>query len=283
MQSKYNWINKTLENLEDDVWHPLAKDISSYLVITCNALRKKPRISIISRSKQKTMKKRLNTTLNKIILTLILFTSCAGIDNKSGASTADSLHPSVNTAVADNYSADSAALTTLVRAVYRMHETNPQNDFPLKFNNPGDSIFTGIDWEAYSNSMAIYKKTNFFSEDFFAAHRRMVLSIDSTIKQATIEWRNSNDGIPVWATDADDWCECQDNPDNYWKTITLNGFNYNNDEVTFNWSWGKSGGFEPNHYLLKARKENGTWKISYMDGYKYYGTVADYQKIMRRS
>jgi hypothetical protein len=36
-----NWRHKTLENLERDVWPPSSSDEGSYLIKTCNSLRKK--------------------------------------------------------------------------------------------------------------------------------------------------------------------------------------------------------------------------------------------------
>ena len=35
-----NWLQKTLENLEKDIWPPLNADEGSYLIKTCNRLRK---------------------------------------------------------------------------------------------------------------------------------------------------------------------------------------------------------------------------------------------------
>ncbi len=177
--------------------------------------------------------------------------------------------------------ADSIELTTLVRNVYEWHETKFRNNFfLLKFRTPKDSIFTGVDWESYTNDMDVYQKTNFFSKDFFIQHRAIALRVDSSIKEASVKWRNINDGIPIWDTDADDWCGCQDSPDNYWKLITLNNFKYSNDVVSFYWTWGNKSGIEANKYEMKATKESGNWRISYIEGFTYYGTVAGYNKTM---
>jgi hypothetical protein len=177
---------------------------------------------------------------------------------------------------------DSAELTTLVRNIYKWHMSKRSNDFPYKFSKPADSIFSGIDWYAYDRNIEDVNKTNFFSKEFITKHRKIALSIDSSMKQADIEWRNINDGIPIWDTDADDWCGCQDYPDNYWKTITLHEFSLRQDTLTFYWTWGNENGIQANKYELKANKENGTWKISYMEGFKYYGKVADYNKTMKK-
>jgi hypothetical protein len=177
---------------------------------------------------------------------------------------------------------DSTELTTLVRNLYEWHMSKRSNDFPYKFSKPADSIFSGIDWDAYDRNIENLNKTNFFSKEFFTKHREIALSIDSSMKQSDIEWRNINDGIPIWDTDADDWCGCQDYPENYWEKITLHEFSLRHDTVKFYWTWGNENGIQANKYELKANKENGTWKISYMEGFKYYGKVADYNKTMKK-
>jgi len=37
-----NWQQKSLENLEKDIWPPLSAEEGSHLIKTCNSLRKKP-------------------------------------------------------------------------------------------------------------------------------------------------------------------------------------------------------------------------------------------------
>ncbi len=219
------------------------------------------------------MKKR--NYINLLFLTTIFITSC----NTSGSSnSADKIDKQqvINT--------DSIELTTLCRNIYKWHETKYRvNGFPpFKFKTPSDSIFTGVDWDAYAKDMEIFRKTNFFSKEFFITHRTISLSIDSSIKLASIEWRNINNGIPIWATDVDDWCGCQDYPDNYWKTLTLNNFHFDNGLMSFEWTWGDKNGFQANKYKMEARKEDGKWKISFIEGFKYYGTVADYNKTINK-
>ena len=188
-------------------------------------------------------------------------------------------------AIQSRIAADSVELTSLVRNVYEWHETKYQNHgFPLKLNIPSDSLFVGIDWKAYNKDYEAFRKTNFFSDDFLARHRAIAMTIDSSIRQAGVEWRNAKDGIPLWSTDADDWCSCQDSPDNYWERLIISNFRFSKDAAAFNWGWGLKDGIDPPFkYEMKAKKVNGAWRVSYMEGFKYYGTVADYNKIMSRS
>ncbi len=178
--------------------------------------------------------------------------------------------------------ADSIELTKLVRNLYEWHATKYNSvGFPFRENTPADSIFTGIDWNAYNKEIGIFKKTNFFSQEFMDRHRAIATTIDSSVKKAAVEWRNFNDGIPLWSTNSDDWCGCQDYPDNYWNRLKVNQLKINNNTATFNWAWGEEEGIDPPFkYDMRAKKENGAWKISYMDGFSHYGTVADYDKMM---
>ena len=169
-----------------------------------------------------------------------------------------------------------------MRKAYAWHQKSLGYGFPLKFNPATDSLFTGIDWPAYHKEYDALKKTNFFADDFLARHRAIAMTIDSSVRQARAEWRNANDGIPLWYTDADDWCNCQDNPDNYWERLTLNNLKFSNNTATFNWRWDEKDGITPPHtYAMKAKKVDGTWKISYLEGFQNYGTVAAYNKLMQ--
>jgi len=168
--------------------------------------------------------------------------------------------------------------------MYEWHETKYQNHgFPFQFNSPSDSLFTGIDWNEYNKDYEAFQKTNYFSDEFLARHRQIAMSIDSSVRQASAEWRNAKDGVPIWDVNADVWCNCQDHSDNYWERLVISDFKYNNETVSFNWIWGIEEGVDPPmKYKMRARKLNNTWKVSYMEGFDSYGTVADYNKQIKR-
>lgn len=235
-----------------------------------------------------------------VVLMVITLTSCGNstgskpeevstTQNQPGTDRAEAKTLSDNSLSANRPSTrprvnpDSVELTALIRNVYEWHETKyPNYGFPLKVDTPSDSLFTGIDWAAYNKDYAAFKKTNFFSDEFLAKHRAIAVTIDSSIRRASVEWRNSNDGIPLWYSDSDDWCNCQDNPDNYWQRLTLSNLKLGDNTAVFNWTWDEKDGIEPPFiYEIKAKKVNGTWKISYLEGFQKYGTVASYDERMK--
>lgn len=211
-----------------------------------------------------------------IIFTIIsLLTNCSGKSNKNTTPSEDK----ITTGKLNN---DSIELTALIRQVYEWHMTKRLNDFPFKYEEPGDTLFIGIDWEKYNNNIEVFKQTNFFSLDFLDKHKKIALTLDTSIKKADKEWRNINDGIPLWDTNADDWCGCQDYPDNYWEKQTIHDLNISNDFASFSWTWDdldKSNSFK---YKMTAKKENNKWKINSMEGFDYYYSVEHYDKMMNK-
>lgn len=210
----------------------------------------------------------INNSLPALLLAITLLGSCETPATKN-----------INTQRIEALtSSDSTELTALIRNVYEWHLTqHKKNGFPFKITGTKKDLIAGIDWDAYENEMQELRKTQYFSDYFFAAYQTIAHSIDSSIQQSDKKWRDANDGMSIWETGADDWCNCQDYPDDYWKLLTLNNFSTEKDEITFYWTWGDE---TVRQYQMKARKENGNWKISYIQGFKSYTSVAGYQQII---
>jgi hypothetical protein len=209
------------------------------------------------------------------ILTIVtLLFSCSG---QSGQKYNESLSIGLEQKFS-NQNADSIELTNLIRQVYEWHMTKRLNDYPYKYDEQKDSIFIGIDWDKYQKNIELFKQTNFFSRDFLQQHKNIALTLDSSIRNADISWRNINDGIPVWDSGADDWCNCQDYPDDYWKILTLDSLIFKKHHVEFKWTWDKKyKGF----YKVTAVKEDDKWKINSLEGFNNNLTVDHYDKIMK--
>lgn len=98
------------------------------------------------------------------------------------------------------------------------------------------------------------------------------------MRKADPEWRNVD--IPIWSTDVDDWCSCQDYPDEYWEILTITNLEEQDDFATFYWTWDTGPTDYPHSYKVTAKKVNNQWKINSLDGFKYYQSVAYYDHIM---
>ncbi len=183
-----------------------------------------------------------------------------------------------NSTIINQSDVDSAELTTLIRNVYNWYENNEIEDFPYEYIEGQDSIFVGIDWDKYQNNIKIFEKTNFFSVEFLNKHNKIAKNIDSSIRKADLKWRNRNDGISIWETGANDWCGCQDYPDKYWETLAIDSLVINKDIADFVWTWDRQ---KSHTYRVNAKKEKGKWKINSLNGFKYFYTTKEYDKMMK--
>lgn len=79
----------------------------------------------------------------------------------------------------------------------------------------------------------------------------------------------SNDGMTTWSTGADDWCACQDHPDNFWEDIVIYDVQSASTEAEFKWTWEDSGDLPQHDYQVRVSNEDGEWKISSLEGFKF--------------
>lgn len=212
----------------------------------------------------------MNLKYYSIVLTLSMafLISCSNL-NKKNTKPIEKEKPS------KSFNADSLKLTNLIREAYQWHMKKYLDEFPYKFEKKSDSIFTGIDWDKYNQNMVLFKKTNYFTNEFLEQHKSIALRIDKSIKKASIKWRNINDGITIWDSEAEDWCNCQDYPDKFWETLLIDSLKIKNSFASFNLNWKIPSKYESMNYKITAKKEGKQWKINSLEGYKYYTSFND--------
>jgi hypothetical protein len=185
---------------------------------------------------------------------ILLIASC---NNAESAGKGES--PTVK--IADN-DQDSIALTKLVRQVYKWYEKNAHNsDFSPKTNTATDTLYNGIDWTAYNKRVKTIKESNYFDKSFIDNYQKIAEYLDTALKSGREIWPVNE--LPSFGFDVNPWCGCQDYPDNYWDIIKVTDLKVVNNTATFSWTWGD--GFT---YKTSATKNNGAWKISYLEGFK---------------
>lgn len=159
---------------------------------------------------------------------------------------------------------DKQEIESLIRKAYQWIETkNNNSDFDPITNKKGDK-YTGLDLAAHKKRMETLKKTNFFSQQFLDNYNKIALKIDSNLKNKKTEWLVGD--LSPFGNDANPWCNCQDSPDDYWKTITVNNLKVDNNKASFYWTWSLKGDFK---YKTTVVKENGVWKIASLEGFNF--------------
>jgi hypothetical protein len=210
------------------------------------------------------------------LLILVSFCACKGVKNDEAIKNDSTAFDT--DAVNSNNLKDSIELTELVRELYKWHETTrmKNNGFiPIK-SNPSDTTYSGLDMNANTKAIQELKETFLFSDDFLHDYRAIATRMDKELKDGSSIWLDGD--MPPFNDDVDEWCNCQDSPvDKYWSIIQLTNLKISMDEATFNWTWG-----DDFLYKTKARKVNGKWKISYLEGFdmSYYNWAEDAAKVL---
>ncbi|MDR6969625.1 ribonuclease HI [Flavobacterium arsenatis] len=190
-----------------------------------------------------------------ILLTVTLF-SCKQSENKTESETIILAIPSKTTN-------DSLELQNLTRALYKWNETkSSQADFdPIQIEKT-DSVYTKLDLDSHKKRLKELSETNLFSEQFIENYDKIALTIDEKMLNKTIVWNIGE--LPSFGFDANPWCNCQDNPDNYWEILTIKKLAIKENKASFVWTWG-----DDFQYKTKAIKENNVWKIAYLEGFDF--------------
>jgi hypothetical protein len=184
---------------------------------------------------------------------VLLITGC------NNAESADKVKKSDNTVSVKNQ--DSIALTKLVRQAYKWHEEKANTlDFDVKTNNPADTLYAGINWDAHNKLVKAIKESKYFDQHFIENYQKIAEYIDAQLKTGKMIYLVGE--LPPFGNDANPWCNCQDNPDNFWNILKIIDLKVVNNTAIFSWTWGD--GFR---YNTKAVKQNGGWKISYLEGF----------------
>ncbi|SHL10701.1 DUF3828 domain-containing protein [Flavobacterium chilense] len=162
------------------------------------------------------------------------------------------------------FASDKQQLETLIRKTYEWIETkNLVSDFDPLENKKGTQ-YVGVNLKAHNKKLSELKNSNFFSQQFLDNYNKIALAIDTNLKNKKMEWLVGD--LPPFGNDSNPWCNCQDYPDDYWKTLTINNLKIDKNEAIFNWSWSLKDNFK---YKVKAVKENGIWKIAYLEGFDF--------------
>ena len=197
-------------------------------------------------------------SLTFLLLVFFLF-GCNQINNKSTVVTNET---AVTVSGNGKELQEREKLQELVRRLYEWHETKGSKHDFYPVSDSQNRTHIGLDLNRHKQRLTELKQTDFFAEQFLDNYNKLALTIDEILKTEKIEWLVGD--ILPFGNNTNPWCNCQDNPDNYWKTINITKLTLADNTAIFIWTWGKE--FE---YKVNAVKENGSWKISYLQGFDF--------------
>ncbi|MDD2287159.1 MAG: hypothetical protein PHQ11_17380 [Paludibacter sp.] len=218
----------------------------------------------------------------KILLIIIctLCLSCKEYNKKSKVdvlvATVDSITPSAS------YLQDKEELQKLIRKVLNWSESDTTFQLLPYLTDSNDSICVGFDLKQLNKNLIILHETGLFSKAFADNYKQIILTLDKKVRNKEFDvWEIGNLPTFRFANDVDPWSLCQDVPyddPNPWDLVEVRIIKLDKNNCELDWKWGdldknRDSGWDGFTYRFKASKENGKWKISYLQGFDYNESI----------
>jgi hypothetical protein len=218
--------------------------------------------------------KYLRFTLAVLIVCLL---GCNQNNKSKAAETQVKAISKVNTTVVSDTTKDKQEIQKLMRNLLAWAEDGKAVPDLLPFViNRQDSTVTGFDLDKLKGIDDSLKNTGFFSKEFINNYNQIIQLLDSQMKDKEIAPFSTGEIPPFgFHTDSDPWCDCQDVPydnPNAYSLVDVRIIDLNNKSGNLYWTWGSlpkdvSPDWRTFTYKFNVIKENGKWKISYLQGF----------------
>ena len=215
-----------------------------------------------------------------VIFALCLF-SCNSNKNQQGspvkvdaAETSTVKIDTTKTSKSSVISNDKQEIQELIRKVLKWNDTKGSFDLLPLLTDSKDSIYVGFDLGKLTVNLEKLKATNFFSSGFIENYNQIILTLDKGLRNNKYDkWSTGELPTFSFANDVDPWCLCQDNLS--WDLVEVQIISLNSEKGELYWKWGKaeldksSPDWKEFRYKFSVEKENGRWKISYLQGFDF--------------
>lgn len=156
----------------------------------------------------------------------------------------------------DSFKSDSLEITHLVTETYRWYCNNvSQLDFDVIEK---DSFQVGIDSIKLLGIIDKLKESDYFSKNFIDNYEKLGLAADSIMRSGKYYYNEINFNFQS----ADIWTHSQDFDLKIWEKLKFTDLNIKGDEASIKWHTEEY----KDKSVVKLKKDNGKWKISYLDG-----------------
>lgn len=210
------------------------------------------------------------------IIVLAIAACSNGNKDKASAPVTDTGKKPVASAIATPKN-DTVEIRELIKKMLNWAETKKSMELVPALTDSKDSLCIGFDLKKLDTNLTELKNTNFFSAGFIENYKQIILTLDKKAKNKEFKW--STDELPPFnfANDVDPWCDCQDVPydkPSPWGLVLIRVVSLDKEKGELYWTWGEPrAGRTPDwkdfSYKFKVQKEEGRWKISYLQGFDF--------------
>ncbi|MDO3641540.1 hypothetical protein [Mucilaginibacter sp. L3T2-6] len=172
---------------------------------------------------------------------------------------------------------DKTEIRDLIRKMLNWAESQKTLKLVPELTDSKDSLCIGFDLKKLETNLQVLKATEFFTPEFIYNYKQIILTLDRKVKNNEFKW--VTDELPPFnfANDVDPWCDSQDEPydkPNPWDLVEVKVVSLNKQKGEFSWTWGQlkadmSPDWKEFNYRFKVQKEQGKWKIAYLDGFDF--------------
>lgn len=201
----------------------------------------------------------MKSILFLLVTSFVLFSACNEHESTGTVPDIDAGKPTNDTMEIKN---------ALINAMKWAESRDGIDLLPLEMDAK-DSFYVGFDMEQHRQNIKTLEQTGFFAKEFLYNYDKIILALDEKMKNNTIEKFPAGEYPPFnFSSDVNTWCLCQDSPENPWDNIKFDFKTLTQDKADLTWAWGEKG-WEDFSYKVKAVKENGKWKIAYLQGFDF--------------
>jgi len=212
-----------------------------------------------------------------LILVFNLF-ACNSADKKASKTAVNTVktNPSVTNPLKPDSGVDEEKIQLLIRNILTWSKSKKCIKLIPVITDNKDSLCIGFDLEKVKANLDTLRSTGYFSTEFIDNYDQILVTLDKEMKNKQFAPWSTNELPPFnFANDVDPWCDCQDvpydTPDGY-SLIEVHAVKLNKQEGELYWTWGKLGpdadpSWKKFKYKFKVKKEDGKWKISYLEGF----------------
>ena len=164
-------------------------------------------------------------------------------------------------------------IQNLIRKVLIWADSKKTIDLLPMLTDNNDSIYIGFDLDKHNQNLEILKETSYFTTDFIDNYNRIILTLDKGIKNGNYDtWLVGDMPTFIFASDANPWCDCQDNME--WNKVQIKINSLDDKKGEIEWYWGSLSAnthesWKEFSYNFSVIKNNGRWKISHMEGFDF--------------
>jgi hypothetical protein len=221
---------------------------------------------------------------------MLTFLGCASPDShKTSKTTTDTSKQTVikETSITKSDSTytetDVNEIQTLVRNMLVWAESKKSFDLVPVITDKADTSCIGFDLEKVKANLEILQSTGYFSARFIENYNQILVTLDKEMKAKKFTAWSTGELPPFnFANDVDPWSDCQDEPydtPNPYDLVDVHVVNLNQKDGELYWTWGKLGAdVDPSWkkftYKFKVEKEDGKWKIAYLEGFDFKQSVS---------